>query len=82
MEDACRFIINEIIEGRVKSKTDLEKAKLKACRDFKLIEFMSNSLLLENATPSERAKISPLYTEKTYKNYFRCCSGCCNVQTT
>ncbi len=51
MEDACRFIINEIMEGRVKTKKDLEKLKLKACRDFKLMEFMSNSLILENATP-------------------------------
>ena len=64
MEDACRFIINEILEGRVKSKKDLERVKLKACRDFKLMEFMSNSLLLENATPSERAKISPLIRKK------------------
>lgn len=64
MEDACRFIINEILEGRVKTKKDLEKVKLKACRDFKLMEFMSNSLLLENATPSERAEISPLIRKK------------------
>jgi elongator complex protein 3 len=64
MEDACRFIINEIMEGRVKSKKDLEKVKLKACRDFKLMEFMSNSLLLENATPNERAEISPLIRKK------------------
>ncbi len=61
MEDACRFIINEIIEGRVKSKKDLEKVKLKACRDFKLMEFMSNSLLLENATPLKEQKYPPLY---------------------
>lgn len=64
MEDACRFIINEILEGRVKTKKDLEKVKLKACRDFKLMEFMSNSLLLENATPSERAEISPIIRKK------------------
>ena len=64
MENACRFIINEIMEGNVKSKKELEKLKLKACRDFKLMEFMSNSLLLENATPSERAKISPLIRKK------------------
>ena len=64
MENACRFIINEIVGGRVKSKKDLEKLKLKACRDFKLKEFMSNSLLLENATPAERAKISPLIRKK------------------
>ena len=64
MEDACKFIINEIMEGRVKTKRDLEKVKLKACRDFKLMEFMSNSLLLENATPSERTQISPLIRKK------------------
>lgn len=64
MEDACRFIIDEIMEGRVKNKKDLEKVKLKACRDFKLMEFMSNSLILENATPEERAEISPLIRKK------------------
>jgi elongator complex protein 3 len=64
MEEACKFIINEIMEGKVKTKKDLEKVKLKACRDFKLMEFMSNSLILENATPSERAEISPLIRKK------------------
>jgi elongator complex protein 3 len=64
MEDACRFIINEIMEGNIKTKRELEKLKLKACRDFKLMEFMSNSLLLESATPSERAEISPLIRKK------------------
>jgi len=64
MENACRFIINEIIEGRVKNKKDLEKLKLKACRDFKLMEFMSNSLILEAATPDERIIISPLIRKK------------------
>jgi elongator complex protein 3 len=64
MENACRFIINEIMEGNVKSKKELENLKLKACRDFKLMEFMSNSLILENATPSERAQISPLIRKK------------------
>ena len=64
MENACRFIINEIMEGRINTKKDLEKIKLKACRDFKLMEFMSNSLLLEHATPSERERISPLIRKK------------------
>lgn len=64
MEDACRFIIDEILGGRVKDKKDLEKIKLKACRDFKLKEFMSNSLILENATPEERTEISPLIRKK------------------
>jgi elongator complex protein 3 len=64
MEEACRFIIDEIMEERVKNKKDLEKLKLKACRDFKLMEFMSNSLLLEFATADERVKISPLIRKK------------------
>lgn len=64
MKDACRFIINEIMEGRVKTKKDLEKLKLKVCRDFKLMEFMSNSLILENATPAERTAISPIIRKK------------------
>ncbi len=64
MKDACRFIINEIMDGRVKTKKDLEKLKLKACRDFKLMEFMSNSLILENATPAERTVISPIIRKK------------------
>ena len=56
MEEACRFIINEIIGGRVKTKKDLEKVKLKACRDFKLMEFMSNSLLLKMQHPLKELK--------------------------
>ena len=64
MENACRFIIDEIIEGRVKNKKDLEKVKRTACRDFKLMDFMSNSLILEAATPDERIIISPLIRKK------------------
>ncbi len=64
MEDACKFIIKEILEGKVKTKKDLERIKLKACRDFKLMEFMSNSLLLEYASPAEKAEISPLIRKK------------------
>ena len=64
MENACRFIINEIIDGRVKNKKELEKLKLKVCRDFKLMEFMSNSLILGAATPEEKILISPLVRKK------------------
>ena len=51
MREACEFIINEIIEGNIKDKKELEKVKLKACRDYKLQKFMSNSLILEYASP-------------------------------
>ncbi len=64
MEDACRFIINELIAGNIKTKKDLEKVKLQACRDFKLMEFMSNSMILEEATAEERSIISPIIRKK------------------
>jgi elongator complex protein 3 len=64
MEDACRFIIDEILTGKIKSKRDLEKVKLKACRDFKLMEFMSNSLILEKASPEERKILAPIIRKK------------------
>jgi elongator complex protein 3 len=64
MEDACRFIINEILSGRIKTKEELEKAKHKACRDFKLPKFMSNSMILGSATLDERKKIAPLVKKK------------------
>lgn len=64
MENACKLIINQIIEGKIKTKKDLEKAKHKACRDYKLEKFMSNSLILENATPDERKKIVRIIQKK------------------
>ena len=64
MENACKLIINQIIDGKIKTKKDLEKAKHKACRDYKLEKFMSNSLILENATPEERKKIVGIIRKK------------------
>lgn len=64
MENACRFIINEILEGNIETKEELEKAKLKVCREFKLEKFMSNSMILANATPEERLKIAPVIKKK------------------
>ena len=64
MENACKFIINQIIEGEIKTKKDLEKAKHKACRDYKLEKFMSNSMILENATPDEKKKIVRIIQKK------------------
>ncbi|MGF7118821.1 tRNA uridine(34) 5-carboxymethylaminomethyl modification radical SAM/GNAT enzyme Elp3 [Methanobacterium oryzae] len=64
MKNACRLIIEDILDGKIKTKRDLEKAKLKACRDYKLEKFMSNSLILENATPEERKKIAYVLKKK------------------
>ena len=64
MEEACRLIINEILEGNIKTKNDLEKAKLKVCREFQLEKFMSNSMILRNATSKERKIIAPVVQKK------------------
>ncbi len=64
MREACEFIISEIIEGNIKDKKELEKVKLKACRDYKLQKFMSNSLILEYASPEDRKKISGIIRKK------------------
>jgi elongator complex protein 3 len=64
MEEAYRFIIKEILGGNIKTRADLEKAKLKACRDNRLQKFMSNSQILEKATPEERLIIAPIIKKK------------------
>lgn len=64
MREACEFIISEILEGNIKNKDELEKAKLKACRDYKLQKFMSNSMILEYATLDERKKIAGIIRKK------------------
>lgn len=64
MKNACESIINEIIGGKIKNKVELEKAKLNACRDYKLPKFMSNSMILEYASPDERKKISGIIRKK------------------
>ncbi|WP_414468526.1 tRNA uridine(34) 5-carboxymethylaminomethyl modification radical SAM/GNAT enzyme Elp3 [Methanobacterium sp. ACI-7] len=64
MKEACEFIINEILKGNIKTKKELEKAKHKACRDYKLQKFMSNSIILEHASPEDRKKISNIIRKK------------------
>ncbi|MBI5680551.1 MAG: tRNA uridine(34) 5-carboxymethylaminomethyl modification radical SAM/GNAT enzyme Elp3 [Methanobacterium sp.] len=64
MKNACKLIINEIINGNIKTKKDLENAKLKACRDYKLEKFMSNSLILKYATPEEKKKVASILKKK------------------
>ena len=54
MENACRIIIEQILDNEITSKKELEKAKHKVCRDFKLDQFMSNSLILKYASPQEK----------------------------
>lgn len=64
MQEAYRFIITEIMEGRIKNNRDLEKVKHRACREFNLPQFISNAEILENASPEERARIAPIIKKK------------------
>ncbi|MGZ7160265.1 MAG: tRNA uridine(34) 5-carboxymethylaminomethyl modification radical SAM/GNAT enzyme Elp3, partial [Methanobacterium sp.] len=64
MKEACKLIINQIIQGNIKNKKELEKAKLETCRDFKLQKFMSNSMILEYASPEEKKKIVNIIMKK------------------
>lgn len=64
MENACRTIIDQILQGKINSKQDLEKAKHQACRDFKLEKFMSNSLILKYATPEEKKIMGDVLMKK------------------
>lgn len=64
MQEAYRFIINEILEGRIKTTKNLEKAKHRACREFNLPQFISNAQILENASKEERIKIAPIIKKK------------------
>jgi len=64
MKNACRAIIEDILNGNIKTKRDLEKAKHKACRDYNLKKFMSNADILENATPDERKIIAAVIRKK------------------
>jgi elongator complex protein 3 len=64
MDDAYRFIIKGILEGKIKTQRDLENAKRKACRDYNLLKFMSNAQILEKATREERILIAPIIKKK------------------
>lgn len=64
MKEACKLIINEIIQGNIKNKKELEKAKHEVCRDFKLQKFMGNSTILEYASPEEAKKIADIIMKK------------------
>lgn len=64
MEEAYRYIIKQIIEGRIKTSKELEKAKHRASRKFNLPRFMSNSEILKNATLEERVQIAPIIKKK------------------
>ena len=58
MKNACRIIIDDIIEGKISARRDLEVRKRQLCRELKLSKFMSNADILECATAEEKELIS------------------------
>ena len=64
MEKACRIIIDEIKDGNISSRRDLEVKKRQLCRDLKLKRFMSNSNILEYATNEEKEVVSNILKKK------------------
>ena len=64
MKDACRIIINDIIEGKISTRRDLEVKKRQLCRDLKLSRFMSNADILEYATNEEKELVSDTLKKK------------------
>lgn len=64
MEKACRTIINDIINGKISTRRDLEVEKRQLCRDLKLSRFMSNADILEFAKPEEKEIVSGILKKK------------------
>jgi len=64
MKDASRLIINGIISGEIRTRKDLERFKHRVCREMGLERFMSNSEILEHATPEEKKVIEGLLRKK------------------
>ncbi|MCL2687352.1 MAG: tRNA uridine(34) 5-carboxymethylaminomethyl modification radical SAM/GNAT enzyme Elp3 [Methanobrevibacter sp.] len=64
MEKPCRIIIEDILEGKLSTRRDLEIAKRKICRDFNLPKFISNIEILKYATEEEREIVSHVLRKK------------------
>ncbi len=64
MEKACRIIINDILDGKITARKQLEVKKRQLCRDLKLSKFMSNADILEYAKPEEKEIVSAIVKKK------------------
>ena len=64
MENTCRIIINDIIDGKITTRRELEVEKRQLCRDLKLSKFMSNADILEFAKPEEKEIVSAILKKK------------------
>ena len=64
MENACRIIINDIINKNITTRRELEIKKRQLCRELKLSRFMSNADILEYATLDEKELVSGILKKK------------------
>ena len=64
MEKACRIIIDDILDGKITTRRELEVEKRQLCRDLKLSRFMSNADILEYAKPEEKEIVSGILKKK------------------
>ena len=64
MEQAGRSIINDILNGKIKNRKDLEKAKFTVCREYGLERFPRNSEILQMATGDEKEFVTPILKKK------------------
>ena len=64
MKKACRIIIEDILEGKISTRRELEVEKRQLCRDLKLSRFMSNADILEYAKPEEKEIVSGILKKK------------------
>lgn len=64
MEKAGRSIINKILNGKIKTRKDLEKAKFTVCREYELDRFPRNSEILQMAHPDEMELLIPILKKK------------------
>ena len=64
MQKACRIIIEDILDGKISTRRDLEVKKRQLCRDLKLSRFMSNADILEFAKPEEKEIVSRILKKK------------------
>ncbi|MDR3291096.1 MAG: tRNA uridine(34) 5-carboxymethylaminomethyl modification radical SAM/GNAT enzyme Elp3 [Methanobrevibacter sp.] len=57
MEIPCRLLIEDILNGNIKTRRDLERAKRVVCNEFKLEKFMTNSQILEYVKENEKKEV-------------------------
>lgn len=64
LDKACRIIIDNILNGQIQNRKDLEVEKRQLCRQMKLSKFMSNADILERASHEEMDLITPILQKK------------------